>query len=96
VGRGRWSAYDTDRGTPFWAYASWWVRRAQLVSELTRPVVLSDRALRQLARVRDANRQVVRETRPGAGPRSARRTRRASRSTTSSPWTGRRARSTSP
>jgi RNA polymerase sigma factor (sigma-70 family) len=34
----------------------------QLVSELTRPVVLSDRALRQLARVRDAHRQVVRET----------------------------------
>jgi RNA polymerase primary sigma factor len=56
--------YDPDRGTPFWAYASWWVRQAmqQLVSELTRPVVLSDRALRQLARVRDAHRQVVRET----------------------------------
>src|SRR5919199_6002909 len=56
--------YDPDRGTPFWAYASWWVRQAmqQLVSELTRPVVLSDRALRQLARVGDAHRQVVRET----------------------------------
>ena len=56
--------YDPDRGTPFWAYASWWVRQAmqQLVSELTRPVVLSDRALRQLARVRDVHRQVVRET----------------------------------
>jgi RNA polymerase primary sigma factor len=48
--------YDPERGTPFWAYASWWVRQAmqQLVSELTRPVVLSDRALRQLARVKDA------------------------------------------
>jgi RNA polymerase primary sigma factor len=48
--------YDAKRGTPFWAYASWWVRQAmqQLVSELGRPVVLSDRALRQLARVRDA------------------------------------------
>src|SRR4051794_23540607 len=44
--------FDPSRGTPFWAYASWWVRQAmqQLVSELTRPVVLSDRALRQLAR----------------------------------------------
>jgi RNA polymerase sigma factor (sigma-70 family) len=50
--------YDASLGTPFWAYASWWVREAmqQLVSELERPVVLSDRALRQLARVRDAQR----------------------------------------
>jgi RNA polymerase sigma factor (sigma-70 family) len=48
--------YDAARGTPFWAYASWWVRQAmqQLVSELGRPVVLSDRALRELARLRDA------------------------------------------
>jgi RNA polymerase primary sigma factor len=53
--------YDADLGTPFWAYASWWVRQAmqQLVSELTRPVVLSDRAARQLARVRDARREHV-------------------------------------
>jgi RNA polymerase primary sigma factor len=51
--------YDAQRGTPFWAYASWWVREAmqQLVSEMGRPVVLSDRALRQLARVRDAQRE---------------------------------------
>jgi RNA polymerase sigma factor (sigma-70 family) len=48
--------FDPELGTPFWAYASWWVRQAmqQLVSELTRPVVLSDRAVRQLARVKDA------------------------------------------
>lgn len=48
--------YDPDLGVPFWAYASWWVRQAmqQLVAELTRPMILSDRALRQLARVRDA------------------------------------------
>ena len=53
--------YDLERGTPFWAYASWWVRQAmqQLVSELTRPVVLSDRAARQLARVKDARREHV-------------------------------------
>jgi RNA polymerase sigma factor (sigma-70 family) len=51
--------YDAALGTPFWAYASWWVRQAmqQLVSELTRPVVLSDRALRQLARMREARRE---------------------------------------
>jgi RNA polymerase sigma factor (sigma-70 family) len=50
--------FDPDLGTPFWAYASWWVRQAmqQLVSELSRPVVLSDRALRQLARLRAARR----------------------------------------
>lgn len=50
--------YDASLGTPFWAYASWWVRQAmqKLVAELSGPVVLSDRALRQLARVRDARR----------------------------------------
>ena len=51
--------YDPRRGTPFWGYASWWVRQAMqsLVAELTRPVVLSDRALRQLARVKNAQRR---------------------------------------
>jgi RNA polymerase primary sigma factor len=51
--------YDSDRGTPFWAYASWWVRQAmqELVAEMTGPMVLSDRALRQLARVKDAHRE---------------------------------------
>jgi RNA polymerase sigma factor (sigma-70 family) len=50
--------YDPELGTPFWAYASWWVRQAmqQLVAELTRPVVLSDRALRQLARLKAVQR----------------------------------------
>ena len=60
--------FDASRGVPFWAYASYWVRHAmqQLVSELTRPVVLSDRALRQLARVREAHRDALQET--GAEP----------------------------
>jgi RNA polymerase sigma factor (sigma-70 family) len=55
--------YDPERGTPFWAYAKWWVRQAmqQLVSELARPAVLSDRALRQLARLKDAHGQVLAE-----------------------------------
>jgi DNA-directed RNA polymerase sigma subunit (sigma70/sigma32) len=37
--------YDPELETPFWAYASWWVRQAmqQLVSELSRPVVVPDR-----------------------------------------------------
>ena len=48
--------YDAALGTPFWAYASWWVRRAmqELVAELAPPVVLSDRATRDLGRVRRA------------------------------------------
>jgi RNA polymerase sigma factor (sigma-70 family) len=50
--------YDPEIGVPFWAYASWWVRQAlqQLVAELSRPVVLSDRALRQLARIKQVER----------------------------------------
>ncbi|HEX4307993.1 MAG TPA: sigma-70 family RNA polymerase sigma factor [Solirubrobacterales bacterium] len=46
--------YDQSYGTPFWAYASWWVRQAmqQLVAELTAPVVLSDRAARSLVQVK--------------------------------------------
>ena len=56
--------YDPERRTPFWAYAAWWVRQAmqQLVAELNGPVVLSDRALRQLSRLKDAHRAAVRET----------------------------------
>jgi RNA polymerase primary sigma factor len=48
--------FDPAAGTPFWAYGSWWVRQAmqQLVSEVARPIVLSDRAQRVLARVREA------------------------------------------
>src|SRR4051794_12580433 len=48
--------YQPERGTPFWAYASWWVRQAMqhVVAELAFPVVLSDRALRALATVHRA------------------------------------------
>jgi RNA polymerase sigma factor (sigma-70 family) len=53
--------YDPDRGIPFWGYATFWVRQAmqQLVSELTRPVVLSDRALRHLSRLKQAHHDAV-------------------------------------
>jgi RNA polymerase primary sigma factor len=49
--------YDPTRGVPFWAYAAWWVRQAmqQLVAEVSRPIVLSDRALRELASVKRAS-----------------------------------------
>ena len=53
--------YDPARGVPFWPYATWWVRQAmqQLVSELTGPTVLSDRALRGLARLKEAHAELV-------------------------------------
>jgi len=56
--------FDPERGVPFWGYATWWVRQAmqQLVAELTGPVVLSDRALRHLARLKQTHHEVVRET----------------------------------
>jgi RNA polymerase primary sigma factor len=59
--------YDPALGTPFWAYASWWVRQAmqQLVAELTRPFVMSDRALRQLSEIKDAHAALLREGRSG-------------------------------
>jgi RNA polymerase sigma factor (sigma-70 family) len=48
--------YEPQLGTPFWAYASWWVRQAmqRTVSELSGPMVLSDRAARQCTRIRRA------------------------------------------
>lgn len=68
--------YDAARGVPFGAYAVWWVRQAmqQLVAELTRPVVLSDRALRHLASLRDAMHEALRETgrEPDAGELASR------------------------
>ncbi|HWF35075.1 MAG TPA: sigma-70 family RNA polymerase sigma factor [Solirubrobacteraceae bacterium] len=55
--------FDPSVGRPFWAYAGWWVRQAmqQLVSELTRPAALSDRAMRALARVKRARHQLMQE-----------------------------------
>jgi RNA polymerase primary sigma factor len=50
--------YDPRTGTPFWGYASFWVRKAmqELVAEVTRPVALSDHAVRGLARLKAARR----------------------------------------
>jgi len=57
--------YDPSLGTPFWAYASWWVRQAmqQVTSELDGPIVLSDRARRSLSRLAAARRAYVQEQR---------------------------------
>jgi RNA polymerase primary sigma factor len=53
--------YDPELKTPFWGYASFWVRKAmqELVAELTRPVALSDRAVRDLAQIRRARNEHV-------------------------------------
>jgi RNA polymerase primary sigma factor len=55
--------FDASRGTPFWGYATWYVRQAmqRLVAELGQPVVLSDRALRQLAQLKDARREFAQD-----------------------------------
>jgi RNA polymerase sigma factor (sigma-70 family) len=55
--------YDPTLGVPFWGYAAWWVRQAmqQLIAELTRPMVLSDRALRQLSQLKRAHGEYVSE-----------------------------------
>jgi RNA polymerase sigma factor (sigma-70 family) len=63
--------YDPRLKTPFWAYASFWVRKAmqELVAEVTRPVALSDHAVRSLARIRGARRE--HQQAHGADPSSA-------------------------
>jgi RNA polymerase primary sigma factor len=63
--------YDPRRETPFWAYASFWVRKAmqELVAEVTRPVALSDHGVRRLARLKAARRNHVQAH--GAEPTTA-------------------------
>lgn len=53
--------YDPATGTPFWAYASFWVRKAmqELVADVARPVALSDHAARGIARLKAARRSHV-------------------------------------
>lgn len=48
--------FDPGLDTPFWAYATFWVRKAmqELVADLSRPVALSDRAVRALAEIEAA------------------------------------------
>ena len=55
--------YDPSLGVPFWGYAGWWVRHAmqQLIAELTRPMVLSDRTLRQLSQLKRAHGEYLTE-----------------------------------
>jgi RNA polymerase sigma factor (sigma-70 family) len=61
--RAREERYDPSLGVPFWGYATWWVRHAmqQLIAELTRPIVLSGRALRQLSQLKRAHGEYLHE-----------------------------------
>jgi RNA polymerase sigma factor (sigma-70 family) len=67
--------YDPALRTPFWAYASYWVRKAmqELVAELAGPFALSDRAVRGLAALRAAREDHLRAhgSEPGAAELSA-------------------------
>jgi RNA polymerase primary sigma factor len=60
--------FDPRMKTPFWGYASFWVRKAmqELVAEVTRPVALSDHAVRGLAQVKAARRDHIQAS--GAEP----------------------------
>lgn len=60
--------YDPRMKTPFWGYASFWVRKAmqELVAEVTRPAALSDHAVRGLAQLKAARRDHVQAS--GAEP----------------------------
>jgi DNA-directed RNA polymerase sigma subunit (sigma70/sigma32) len=53
--------YDPHIGMSFWAYASFWVRKAMqdLLAEVTKPAALSDHAVRGLAQIRAARRDYV-------------------------------------
>jgi RNA polymerase primary sigma factor len=67
--------YDPRLGTPFWSYASFWVRKAmqELVAEVARPAALSDHAVRALAQIGAARREHLRAhgTEPTAAQLSA-------------------------
>jgi RNA polymerase sigma factor (sigma-70 family) len=49
--------FDPARGTPFWAYASWWVREAlqEARSYFLRPLRLPPKALAQLSQVKTSH-----------------------------------------
>ncbi len=56
--------YDPASGTPFWAYASWWVRHAlqELRSDFLRPTRIPPKALAQLSHLKTShNRYYMRE-----------------------------------
>jgi RNA polymerase primary sigma factor len=55
--------FDPDRGTPFWAYARWWVRQAlqQAVGESSRAVRIPTHVLWDMHELKEARERLTRE-----------------------------------
>jgi RNA polymerase sigma factor (sigma-70 family) len=62
--------FDPERGTPFWAYARWWVRQAlqQAVAESSRAVRLPTHVLWDMHELKETRERLARER--GAEPRA--------------------------
>jgi RNA polymerase sigma factor (sigma-70 family) len=60
--------FDPELGTPFVAYASWWIRYGlqDLRSQFIRPLSLPPKALRRMAALKEAQEQVYRRERRDA------------------------------
>ena len=63
--------YDPDRGVPFAAYATWWIRQAlqEARSDFVRPLRLPPKALRQLAQLKSEHQRVYATEHRQPGPR---------------------------
>jgi RNA polymerase sigma factor (sigma-70 family) len=61
--------YDPDRGVPFAAFASWWIRQSlqEARSEFIRPMRLPPKALRQLSQLKSAHHRIYQGERRSAG-----------------------------
>lgn len=61
--------YDPDRGVPFAAYATWWVRQAlqDARSDFIRPFRLPPKALRQLSQLKSEHQRIYQAERRSAG-----------------------------
>jgi RNA polymerase sigma factor (sigma-70 family) len=63
--------YDPERGVPFVAYASWWIREAlqEARSDFIRPFRLPPKALRQLSQLKSEHHRVYQAEQRSAGMR---------------------------
>jgi len=63
--------YEPDRGVPFAAYASWWIRQAlqDARSDFIRPFRLPPKALRQLSQLKSEHQRIYQAEQRSAGVR---------------------------
>lgn len=61
--------FDPDRGVPFAAFASWWIRQSlqEARSEFIRPMRLPPKALRQLSQLKSEHQRIYQGERRSAG-----------------------------